>query len=295
MNNTASKILLAFVILEAVAIIWLVYDKFQQNDVKEQLVVQVKEVKDDKALVEQKLNGLLTQYDDLKTDNSAINKQLSEKKEEIKNLIKKLKYVKHSDRAKIKEMQDETEVLRSILKDYVKKIAKLDRKNKKLTAENKEIKNKFETEVEQKENLQTLKDSLDKKVQIASKLQVYNTTVSALNKRDRLTRRARKTRKYKVCITLAENSIIPKGTKKIYIRIADPDNQILRNETSGFFNYLGNGKKIAYSSILDVDYKGKAKQVCLYFSTSEKQKKGNYMVNIFADGYDVGEKHFTLK
>jgi len=295
MKNTTSKILLAIAILQAAAIIWLVIDKFQQNEVKEKLVVQVKEVKDDKAAVEQKLQGLLTQYEGLKTSNAKINKQLEQKKEEIKKLIKKLKYVKHSDRAKIKELEDETEVLRSILKDYVRKIAALDTKNKKLTAENKDIKEKFETEVEEKENLMTLKDSLDKKVKIASKITIYNTTVTVLNKRDRVTKRARKTRKYKVCLTIAENSIIPKGTKNIYIRIAGPDQKILRNETSGFFVYQGNGKNIAYSSKLEVNYAGKAKEICLYYTVTGKQAKGNYLVDIFADGYDIGQKHFTLK
>jgi len=65
------------------------------------------------------------------------------------------------------------------------------------------------------------------------------------------------------------------------------------NKESGMFKYQG--KDIAYSSKRKVNYKGETMNVCIYWTAEDRQATGKYTINIFVDGYDIGETSFVLK
>lgn len=293
MKNNISKVLLAALILETALIIWLVVERNKQIETNIKLTTNLQEATNEKAEVENELQNMLVQYEELKTSNDAINKQLEDEQEKIKELLKELKNVKRSDKIKIKQLERETETLRSIMRSYIKQIDSLNTKNKLLTARNLKMQKKYSEEVAEKEEVIYQRDSLNQKVEMAAVLKSYNINITPLNKRGKNTKRARKMKKIKVCFTLQENVVAMKGKKDVFIRVSGPDNAILTNKDSKTF--LFEEKEIVYSSKRKITYDGEAKDVCIYWSAEDEQVKGKYNVTIYADGNNIGEKLFELK
>lgn len=293
MTNNLSKILLFVVLIETALVIWLVYDRSMQSKDNKQLTENLMEVSDEKDAVKMELQNMLDQYESLKTNNKSLNEKLEKEQEKIKGLMEKLDKVKRSDLWKIKELEKETETLRGIMRSYIKQIDSLNTKNKILTSENKEIKEKFELEKEEKNMLLEEKDSLTKKVKLAETLETSGVSLLALNKRGKETTKIKKLEKFKTCFTIEDNLLTKKGVKTVYLRLAGPDNMILRNEESGFFMY--EGKEIAYSSKKEINYNGKDTEVCMYWINNMEQPEGDYSMDIFIDGKNIGTKNIVLK
>jgi len=291
--NSTSKILLFIVIIETAGIGWLVWDKFNQSEKNNKISKELVQTKSEKAVIEEELQTMYRQYDGLKTDNQELNDQLEKEKEKIIETLKQLKNVKRSNYAKIKQLQEETETLKTIMKDFVKQIDKLNTENKRLNTENSVIRKNYNDQVAKTDTLLSLKDSLSNQVKKAKVLKAENITIQTLNKRDRSTKRARKLKKVKICFTIDDNVLAKKGSRYAYIRIAGPDGIILMSDDSGMFNYQG--KEIAYSSKRHLTYEGDKTEVCIFWTANTEQLEGKYDVDIFMDGNQIGEQYFTLK
>ncbi len=291
--NSTSKILLTIVIIETLLIGWLIYDKFQKQKVQNDTQHELVQVKSEKAVIEEELKSISKRYDDLKTNNVELNEKLEEQKQKIAETLEKLKHVKNSDRLKIKQLQEETETLKAIMKDFVKQIDELNTKNKKLTAENIKIKANYENVKARTETLNYVKDSLSAQIRIAKALKAENINLLPLNKRNRSTSRAKKFKKIKICFTIDDNVLANAGTRFVYFRVAAPDGIILMNGESGMFKY--HDREIAYSSKKEVTYNGKKTDVCAYYISDTEMVPGTYDVDIFMDNNQIGESKFTLK
>lgn len=291
--NTTTKTLIAVVIIETLLIGWLIYDKFQQKNINKEVSHELVQVKSDKAVIEEELNSMSKQYDNLKTNNKELNEKLEVQKEKIAETLNQLKHVKNTDRYKIKQLQDETETLKTIMKDFVKQIDELNTENKKLHKENTKITQNYNNVIAQTETLTYLKDSLSAQISIAKELKAENITILPLNQRDNSTSRARKFKKVKICFTLDDNVLAYKGSRFAYIRVAAPDGIILMNKESGMFSFQG--REIAYSAKREVTYNGKKTDACTFYTTDIELVPGTYDVDIFMDSGQIGESKFTLK
>ncbi len=291
--NTISKVTLFIVILEAIVIGWLVWDKFQQEEIIKETSTELVQVKSEKALIEEELVAMQVQYDGLKTDNKELNQKLEIEKEKISEALRQLRGVKKTNYAKIKQLKDETETLKSIMKDFVKQIDKLNIENKKLHSENIEIKQNYDSVIAKTDLLNIVKDSLSNQIKIAKVLKAENISILILNKRDKKTSKAKKLKKVKICFTIDDNVLAKKGTRYAYIRIAAPDGIILMSDESGMFKYKN--KEIAYSSKRELTYEGNKTNVCVFWTANAEQSEGKYDVDIFMDGNPIGEKQFILK
>jgi len=291
--NSASKTLIIVIILETLIIGWLLYDKFQQKKENKEISHELVQVKSDKAVIEEELTSMSKQYDNLKTNNKVLNEKLEEQKQKIAETLRKLKYVKNADRLKIKQLQEETETLKTIMKDFVKQIDALNTENKKLHKENTKITENYNNVVAQTETLTYLKDSLSAQISIAKELKAENITILPLNIRDNSTSRARKFKKVKICFTIDDNVLARKGSRFAYIRVAAPDGIILMNKESGMFKF--HGREIAFSAKREITYNGKKTDACTFYTTDIELVPGKYDVDIFMDGNQIGESHFTLK
>ncbi len=288
--NSTSKILLVIVILMTLAIGWLIYDKLNDQEIMNNEIVQIKS---EKAVIEGELETMYKQYNSLKTNNEELNEKLDAEKEKITETLEQLRRVKRTDYAKIKQLQEETETLKTIMKDYLKHIDKLNSENKILVYKNKEIMQNYEDEIARTETLTYVTDSLSSQVKTAKELKAKNISIEPLNNRNKITNRVSKLKKIKICFTIDDNVLARKGSRNVFIRIAGPDGIILLSNESGMFNYQG--KEIAYSSKRDLSYNGKKTDACVFWTSDTEQAPGKYSVDVFMDGSQIGDKNFNLK
>jgi len=288
-NNFKVIIIIAL----ALAIIFLVIDKFNQKSKTEIIIEDLENTNTEKVKISNELQEMVAQYDDLKTNNDTLNAQLAKEKEKVEEVIKKLKYVKASNYAKVKEYKKELGTLRKIMRSYIVQIDSLYTKNKELITENKLVKNKYNEAVNENEDLSYERDSLAGTVEKAATLKAINIRATGLNVRDKETNRISKLDKIKVCFTIDENNIAETGDKWVYIRIAKPDKYVITESDYNLFNY--NGEKIAYTSKRMVEYKGKKTDMCIYWKKNETLKPGLYYADIFTENKKIGTMAFQLK
>ena len=85
-------------------------------------------------------------------------------KQKIKELQEELKRTKATDAKKIAQLKDEIATLRKILAHYIQQIDSLNSLNKRLTSENIEVKQRYQSATATAEQLSKLAADLDKLV-----------------------------------------------------------------------------------------------------------------------------------
>jgi len=292
-KHTLTIILVSIIAIQLFVIIWLAFDKKTTKQETKVLITRLEYSKTAKDSLVAELNEISESYKDLETNNSELNSKLKKEQEKIEELLTQLKKVKSSDSYKISQYKEEIEALKNIMKSYIAQIDELNQKNQKLIAENTEIKENYNNVITEKDELIEKSDSLEARVEIAAELQVLNLGFVALNKRGKETNRIKKTEQFKICFTLNKNKITETGNKTVYIRVADPSGKILRNNTSGFFDFQG--AEIAFSSKKNIVYDGNQQDVCIFYNNSDDLPKGTYSVFIFIDGKQIETKTVDLK
>ncbi len=288
-----SKLQLIILLLLAVFVIFLLVDKVLQKKKTDGIIVQLTESNTEKQNISDELKGLYQQYEGLKTDNDSINEKLNVEQTKIKGLMEKLKYVQISNESKIKEYKQEVSTLRTIMRSYIVQIDSLNTKNQMLTAENKDVRNKYQSVLTEKQGLSSERDSLAGTVQKASTLKAVNMIATGINIRGKETNHISNLDKIKVCFTIDENIIATKGNKIVYLRIAKPDKYVLKESEYDLFEF--EGKEIAFTAKREVNYKGDQADICIYWKKSEELLPGLYYVDVFTDGKRIGTMAFSLK
>ncbi len=297
MENTAKSsknIILWILILLLIACLgYMIYDKIESQKRCNQTIAELEQTAAEKDSLQLELEQIYVQYEQLQTNNDSLNAKLAKEKQKVAQLLEELRRVKATDKQKIEQLKQEVALLRTIMKSYIKQIDSLYQKNQVLMAENKKIKEQYSVVLVEKENLEQVADSLQQTVKLAQQLEARQASFVALNKRDHETKRIKKAAKFEVCFTLMANKIAPKGKKKIYLRIARPDGQILINSQSSTFLY--DGEEIFYSAVKEVDYNGEDTDVCIYYLNDTELPPGKYTAFVFVDGYMILTQDIYLK
>ena len=95
----------------------------------------------------------------------------------------------------------------------------------------------------------------------------------------------------RVCFTLLKNETVKSGSKKIYIQVVNPKNQIIsKNNLS---TNSEEGKNLKYSAVSEVNYNNSDTDICDYVDLeANKTVKGKYIVNIYSDFVKIGTTIF---
>ncbi len=260
----------------------------------EQKIAELTEVNQEKETLTFQYQNLLDDFDSLESSNDSISEQLSTEKERIVELMTKLRTTKSQNKAEIRKYKKELTTLRNIMKGFIHQIDSLNTMNIHLTAENKQIKQQFYTAKKENKQLSEKYEDATDKVALASVIRAINLSVETFNHKGKLTTRAKKTKRFAINFSLDENVIAPTGTKKIFIRITDPNDHVLIQDEQPMFNF--DGEQIAYSSVREIDYNGKATPAKVYYENKgEELLAGNYKIDVFCEGHMVGSSLTILK
>ncbi len=292
-TSKTNNIKVFIIIALAISIILLVIDRFNQTSKTNIIIEDLENTNTEKVKIDKELKDMVVQYDNLKTNNDTLNAQLNKEQEKVKEIIKKLKYVRASNSGQVKIYKAELETLRKIMRSYIVQIDSLYTKNKALISENKQVRNQYQQAVDANEDLSYERDSLAGTVKMASALKAVNIKAIGLNERNKETNRINKLFKIKICCTIDENNITEKGSKYVYIRIVKPDKYIIVESEDNLFDF--EGKQIAYTSRSSIYYSGKKTDMCIYWKKSETLKPGLYYADIFTENQKIGTMAFRLK
>lgn len=247
----------------------------------------------DKKEMENEYQQFADQYSEMKTqiNNDSIIEQLTQEQMKTEQLLKELKNVKATDAREIARLKKELATCRAVIRSYILEIDSLNRLNQNLTAENTRVKGQYAEATRQIEGLNADKQSLSEKVAIAAQLDATGISLTAKNKRGKVTKSLKKCKTLQVNFSIAKNVTAQNGMKTIYVRITTPTGSVLTN--GGTFNY--ENRSLQYSMKRDIEYTGNETAVTTYWNVNEFLSNGTYNVSIFADGNMIGSRNFSFK
>jgi hypothetical protein len=288
-DKKPSTALVVLVIILSLAVIFFGYKYFTKTTQLGQTNEEKAILEDVKSDLEKQLRDMIVEYDSLKTNNDSVNGLLNNEQDKIKNLLR----MQATDAEKIRKYQGELETLRKVMRSYIVQIDSLNTRNRALTDENIQFKEKLTTAETQYTELSKQTEILGTQVQLAKVLSAKNITVTPQNKSDRENFKVGKVAKIKVCFTIRENAVAEAGPKDIYVRIIRPDEVVLPSGNGETF--LFNEEQVIYSAKRTLEFENKDIDMCIYWDKNADLIAGNYTVVLYAENYEIGSATFTLK
>ena len=253
------------------------------------------DIKAEKDSIQFELTQISASYDSLRTENDTINEQLVLAQSKVRDLLLEVEQTKKVSYEKINDYQKQVTTLRGIMRDFVVQIDSLNRRNEQLMAENLQVKEQFKESEIRNEKLNQEKAKLQQNLQLAAMLETRELTVDALNSRSKETKFANRAEKIRIYFILNSNVTAKRGAKNIYARIMRPDQLLLTKSPNNIFQF--EDLKIPYSAMREINYEGLELPVAIYWDNTDEPAlmPGQYVVNLFADGSEIGEATLELK
>ncbi|MCQ2348887.1 MAG: hypothetical protein MJZ98_00220 [Paludibacteraceae bacterium] len=294
MNKTNSILLVVAAAAVVVMGILLYNSKKKQKEAEENIAAMEEVMNYEKEKLADEYTNVADELKDfhLQTNNDSILRLLDKEQKRVQLLMDELKNTKATNAKRIAELRKELSSVRSALSYYVAQVDSLNRVNGKLLAENKEVRELYESASATVQTLSEEKDQLTEKVNIASQLKARNISVTTLNESGKAINRLRKIAIIKVTYDVVENITAKSGEKTTYMRITAPDHTVCGNNNNTF---MFEGREIPYTSKKNFEFSGQETSQSIVWNVSQSLTEGTYRVELFIDGHLVGGKSFELK
>lgn len=253
----------------------------------------VKDLNIDKQNLTNELIALHGDYEALSTTNAALNDSLNVEKVKVEQLIERLQKTEATNRAKIRQYEQELGTLRSIMKGYIKQIDSLNTLNISLRNEASEARREAQESKRQYEDLRSTTDELSKKASAGAVVKGRGFALVAINESNKVTDRSSRASKLRACLSLIENSIAERGWRTVYIRVKGPDGVLMTDNTDNLFTC--GTEQMIFSAQREVDYQGEEVEICIYFADSAGLQKGKYTVEFYTNETKLGTAETILK
>lgn len=292
-KNTTKIVLISLVAALAVVSILLVFLNVQQKTEIKEIVEQMEF---EKEQLEDEYEELAVQFDGYQTQdihNDSLVELLSQEQQRVQDLLEELRITKVTNARRIAELKKELATVRQVMVGYVHQIDSLDRTNKKLVAENQQVKKQYQEVARQAQQLEEERTQLAEVVSRASMLEITHFEMVPLNKRDRKTMIYNQIQKLQFDYTVGRNITNKPGVKTLYMRLTRPDGEIMQKSVSDVFRF--ENSEIAYSVSKDFEYAGEEISGSLYWLVEEILQIGWYNADFFVDGELIGSFPFQIK
>lgn len=253
----------------------------------------VEELNFEKMELAAQLDSLQADYEGLSSEYDTINAQLDSSREEVAQLIERVKKTEATNRAKIRQYEKELGTLRSIMRGYIVQIDSLNTLNHKLTVEAATARREAAEHRRKSEELTAEVETLSGKVATGSVIKARALNVIAYNSNSKSIDRASKVVKLLCNLTLIENDLAPKGPVRVYVRVTAPDGTLLRDGNGDSFEL--DGKLLEATASREVDYNGNELEVGIYVNNISSFMPGIYTVKAYTVQSALGSTELLLR
>lgn len=292
-KNTTKIVLIFLIVALAIVSVLLVWMNLQQKtEMKE--MVEIMEF--EKEQLEDEYEQLAIQFDGFQTQdihNDSLVELLAKEQQRVQDLREELRITKVTNARRIAELKKELATVRQVMVSYVHQIDSLDRTNKRLVAENQQVKQQYQEVARQAQQLEEERTQLAEVVSRASMLEITHFQMIPLNKRDRKTSIYNQIQKLQFDYTVGRNITNKPGMKTLYMRITRPDGEVMQKSVNDVFSF--EKSEIAYSVSKDFEYAGEEISGSLYWLVEEILQIGWYNADFFVDGELIGSFPFQIK
>ena len=253
----------------------------------------VNDLNAEKLDLTEQIQALQSDYENLSSEYDSINAQLDSSREEIAQLIDRVKNTEATNRAKIRQYEKELGTLRSIMRSYITQIDSLNTLNHRLTQEAATARKEAEQTKQINTQLTQRVEDLTNRVTAGSILKAHNFVMYAYNSSDKVTDKANRVVRFLVNLSLNENELAPRGPVRVYVRVTDPDGNLLSDGHGTTFTF--GGETLEATASREVDYQGHEVDLGIYVNNVGAFKKGIYTVNAYTTQAQLGHGELLLR
>lgn len=278
---------------------YLLYDKNKAEKTITEKDAKITKVTDDYSHLQADFNASLARLDSitgannsLQGEKTALQKEIDTKKAEIRKILND----KNATQAQLAKA-------RTMITELNEKITGLEAEVTRLTGENQELTTANTTLKQEKTDLETNlttrtseKEALEKTVDVASTFSASNIQVIPVDEKksgkEKNTDKTKRVDKLVVSFDV-ENRIAKSGPADMYLIVTAPDGKII-SENGGILNTRTDGDK-NFTAKIPVEYVQGERKPVQFPIRREDFQTGNYKVEIYHNGFKIGEGVRSLK
>lgn len=282
--------------LAALGLVFMVVNNTSRQAEYEQQVKQLQLANEQLQLANEydAINNEFAQYENQTSllANDSIVQKYSAARAQVEKLLQELKNEKNKSAAQIGKLKDEIATLKGILRNYVEQINALNQENQELRTENQEVKAQNQQLSANIQSVQKSNKELNERMTLAEKLNVTGVNLVPLNKKGKKEKNITKARQLMVTFTIPQNNSTPVGEKTIWLRIINPEGDLL----SGGGSFSFEGATLPATARKSIEYAGEEiGGITVYWDVNTTLTPGDYTVELFCDNYRLASRKFTLK
>jgi hypothetical protein len=98
-----------------------------------------------------------------------------------------------------------------------------------------------------------------------------------------------------VNFTMVSTDSTNAGYKSVMMRLLDPHGVEIYDPIAGGGLFSLNGKETPYTSKVSIKFDGKSANIDFLYSHPKHYKHGLHIIELYVDGFKIGEEHFIIK
>ena len=286
---------------------YIIYDKSKTNDSITQLQNQYSNVDSARNEIQNEFNDALSRLDSATGSNTQLQSQLSDRQVEIDRLKQEIRGITNKKNATAAELSRARTLVNQLnmrIDDMYAEIQKLKGENQQLATNNKELtKDKQKLTVEKgqvQENLTAAETARRDVEDVASTLHASNMEITPIDVKgsgkEKETTNPKKVDVLRVTFQIDDNRVAHSGNKELYVVVTSPDGRpVTMANGSGTFDTRDEGTR-TYTNKITIPYEqGKKVPVSFDWRQEGKYQLGEYKIEVFNNGFKIGEAKRLLK
>jgi len=275
---------------------FLIVYKNQLSEIIQQQQTQIAKMTDEKSDIQKSFDASLVRLDSMTNLNTSLQGKLTESNTEIakeKTDIRSILNKKNATAAELSKARTMIADLNGKISGMEQQIAQLTQQNQSLTQDNEKLTQDLTTTT-------ATNQDLEKKVDIASTLNASDIAITPVKDKEdgkqKVTANAKKVDKLVISFVV-DNRIVQPGPTDIYVCITGPDGKTITMDSTGSatFTTREEGDKQYTSKVTVYLEAAKKKNVEFGFRPGSHFQQGTYIIQIYNNGFKIGEGTRELK
>ena len=260
---------------------------------------QVEDLEAEKQSLIVELEGMRSQLTAMQSDNDSMAVFITSESERLNIMIEELKQDKDFNQKKYDEYRAKANQMKKQNERLTAQVDSVNKAYQALQIEKQVVEENLEGEVVKNAELTDENTLLKKDVAVGSMLQLSKLNSAAYKVKgggkETETNKASGATRIKACFTVAKNMIATKGERTVYMRVTTPDLKVIaaKGEANNTFSF--NGQPLMYSAKQALFYEQDIIESCINMDKESDFAAGEYTVELYTEGYKLGETKVILK
>ena len=269
---------------------------FKEKKSNERIVT----ISDEKSRMQTEIDKIEAELDNSNSANIKLSEEMQKEQDLARTKIAELRAALKKgqlNQGQLAKAQEDIKQLRYFVTKYTADISELKKENEALTTERNTLRTTVDSVTTKATDLEKVNEELNTKVKAAAALKTGSVSVTSLRVRnsgkETDVTKASTAKKLRVNFSIVNNSIAEKGMHDIYMRIIDPNGNLLISDNGSMF--MADDEELQYTYKTAVEFANDGKVYSIDWTNPAEFQKGQYTVILYADGYTMGRGSIALR